>query len=77
MFLRSFSSHIEEVFTKKVLQDNPRSYRVTIFSNPKTKKYRTDSVAYKSAQFWGTPPARYKNLSSLDLFESEIKQLTL
>ena len=40
---------------------NLRSCRVTLFSNPKAKKYGTDKVAYKAAQLWSTPPARYKN----------------
>ena len=42
--------------------------------NPKTKKYGTDTIAYKATQLWSTLLARYKNLSQLDLFKSEIKK---
>ena len=61
------------VFTKKIFKYNLRSCRVTLSPNLKTKKYGTDTVAYKAAQLWSTLLARYKNLSLLDLFKSEIK----
>ena len=34
-------------------------------------------VAYKAAQLWSTLPLRYEDLSSLDLFKSEIKKTDL
>ena len=43
--------------------------------NAKTKKYGTDTVAYKASQLWSTLPTRCKNLPSLDLFKCEIKSL--
>ena len=46
---------------------------VTLLPNPKTKKYGTDTVAYKVSQLWSTLPTRYKNLPSLNLFKSEVK----
>ena len=46
---------------------------VCLLPYPKTKKYGTDTVAYKASQLWSTLPTRYKNLPSLDLFKSEIK----
>ena len=49
-----------QFFTKRVLP------------NPKTKKYSTDTTVYKAAQIWSMLPAKYKNLSSLDL-KSEMK----
>ena len=51
----------------------------TFLPNSKTKRYSTDTVPYKAAQTWSTRPTSYKNLnlSSLDLFKSEIKKLAL
>ena len=63
---------MKEVFTNRILKYNFRNCRETLLPNPKTKKYCTDTVAYKASQLWSTLP-RYKNLSSLDLFKSEIK----
>ena len=64
---------MKEVFTKRILKYNLRNCRENLLPNPKTKKYGTDTVAYKASQLWSTLPTRYKNLSSLDLFKSEIK----
>ena len=64
---------MKEVFKKKILKYNLRNCRVTLLPNPKTKKYGTDTVAYKASQLWSTLPTRYKTLPSLDLFECEIK----
>ena len=64
---------MKEVFTKRLLKYNLRNYRATLLRNPKTKKYGTYTIAYKAAQLWSKLPKRYKNLSSLDLFKSEIK----
>ena len=44
-----------------------------LFRNRKTKKYGTDTVAYEAAQIWSMSPTRYRNLLSLDLLKSEIK----
>ena len=66
---------MKEVFTKRFLKYNFRSCRVTLLSNPKTKKYGTDTVAYKAAQLSRTLPTKYKILPSLDLFTSEIKNM--
>ena len=41
--------------------------------NPKTKNYSTDTAVYKAAQIWSMLPAKYKNLSSLDL-KSEMEK---
>ena len=60
---------MKEVFTKRLL----RNCRVTLLTNPKTKKYVIDTIGYKTAQLWSTLPTRYKNLPSLHLFKSEIK----
>ena len=64
---------MKEVFTKRVLKYNLRNSRQTLLPNPKTKKYGTDTVAYKASQLWSTLLTRYKNLPSLDLFKSKIK----
>ena len=64
---------MKEVFTKRILKFNLQNCRENLLSNPKTKKYGTDTVAYKASQLWSTLPTRYKNLPSLDLFKSEIK----
>ena len=64
---------MKEFFTKIQLKYDLRSCRVTLLPNPKTKKYSTDTIAYKANQLWGTLPTRYKNLPSLDLFKSEMK----
>ena len=64
---------MKEVFTKRILKYNLRNGIPTLFPNPKTKKYGTDTVVYKASQLWSTLPMRYKNLPSLDLFKSEIK----
>ena len=40
---------MKEVFTKQILKYNLRSWRVTHSPNPKTKKYGTNTVAYKAA----------------------------
>ena len=64
---------MKEVFIKGILKYNLRNCRDTPLSNPKTNKYRTDTVAYKASQLWNTLPTRYKNLISLYLFKSEIK----
>ena len=41
---------MKDVFTKRLLKYNLRNCRVTLLPNPKTKKYRTDTIAYKTAQ---------------------------
>ena len=64
---------MKEFFTKRILKYNLQHCRKTLFPNPKTEKYGTDTVAYKASQLWSTPPARYKNLPTLDLFKCEIK----
>ena len=64
---------MKEVFTKRLLKYNLRNCRVTLLPNPKTKKYGTDTIAYKAAQLWSTLLTSYKNLPSLNLFKSEIK----
>ena len=64
---------MKKVFTKKILKYNHQNCTVTLLPNPKTKKYGTDKVAYKAAQLWSTLLTRYKNLTSLDLFKSEMK----
>ena len=64
---------MKEVFTKRLLKYNFQNCRVTLLPNPKTKKYGTDTIAFKAAQLWSTLPTRYKNLPLLDLFKSEIK----
>ena len=64
---------MKEVFTKRLLQYNPRNCRLTLLPNPKTKKYGTNTVAYEASQLWRLLLTRYKNLPSLDLFKSEIK----
>ena len=64
---------MKEVLTKRLLMYNLRNCRATLLPNPKTKKYGTDTIAYKAAQLWITLPKRYKNFPSLDLFKSEIK----
>ena len=53
---------MKEVFTKRVLKYNFQTCRVTLLSNSKTKKYRTDRVAYTAAQIWSMLPVRCKNL---------------
>ena len=64
---------MKEVFTKRILKYNLRNCRENLLLNPKSKKYGTDTVAYKASQLWSTLPASYKNLPLLDLFKSEIK----
>ena len=64
---------MKEVFKKRLLKRNFRNCRVTLFPNPKTKKYGIDTITYKAAQVWSTLPTKYKNLQSLDLFKPEIK----
>ena len=53
---------MKEVFTKRILKYNLRNCRENLLPNPKTKKYGTDTVAYKASQLWSTLPTRYKNL---------------
>ena len=53
---------MKEIFTKRVLKYNFQTFRVTLLSNPKTKKYGTDMVAYKATQSWSMQLARYGNL---------------
>ena len=55
------------------LKYNLRNCRATLLPNPNTKNYGTDTIPYKAVQLWSMLPTRYKNLSSLDLFKSEIK----
>ena len=64
---------MKEVFTKRIRKYNFRNSRQTLLPNPKTKKYGTDTVVYKSSQLCSALPTKYKNLSSLDLLKSEIK----
>ena len=72
-YLYSLLAPIMRGFTKRLLKYNLRNCRATLLSISKTKKYRTDTKAYKAAQLWSTLPTRYKNLPSLDSFKSEIK----
>ena len=62
---------MKEALTKRLLKYNLRNRRVTLLPNLKTKKYGTDTIAYKAAQLWSTLRARYKNLPSIDLFKSK------
>ena len=45
---------MKEVFTKRILKYNLRNCRENLLPNPKTKKYGTDTVAYKASQLWST-----------------------
>ena len=65
---------MKDIFTKRLLKYNLRNCRITLLPNPKTKNCCKDTIAFKAAQFWSTPPTRYRNLPSLDLFKSEIKK---
>ena len=56
---------MKEVFTKRIVKYNLRNCRVTLLAYSKTEKYGNDTVAYQAVS--------YKNLLSLDLFKSEIK----
>ena len=70
---------MKEVFAKGILKYNIRNCRVTYANckyrlpRPKSRKYGADTIAYKAAQLWNTLSPRYKNVSSLDLFKSQIK----
>lgn len=63
----------KNVFPKRVLKCNIRSCRVTLLRNPRAKRYSFATVPYKATQIWSMLPARYKSLSSLGLFNFEIK----
>ena len=41
---------MKEVFTKSLFKYNLRNCRATLLLNPKTKKYGTDTIAYKAVQ---------------------------
>ena len=43
---------MKEVFTKRFLKYNFRNCSATLLPNRKTKKYGTDTIAYKAAQLW-------------------------
>ena len=73
-YLYGHSALIMKVFTKRLLIYNLRNCRQTLLLNPKTKKYGTDTIVYKATQLWSTLTTSYKNLPSLDLFNSEIKK---
>ena len=64
---------VKEVSTKRILKYNFLNCRVILLPNPKTKKYGTDTVAYKDSQLWSALPTRYKTLPTWDSFKSEIK----
>ena len=70
---RLLATIIKEVFRKRTVKYNLQNSRVTLLPNPKIKKYDTGKLAYKANQLWSTLPKRYKNLSLLDLFKSEMK----
>ena len=58
-YLYGYSAPImKEVFTKRILKYSLRNCRQTLLPNPKTKKYGTDTVAYKASQLWSTLPKR-------------------
>ena len=66
-YLNGLSAPImKEAFTKRILKYNFRNCRQTLLPNPKTKKYGTNTVAYKASQLWSTLPMRYKNFLLLD-----------
>ena len=50
---------MKEVLTKRLLKYNLRNCRVNLLPNPKTKKYGTDTIAYKAAQLWSALSTRY------------------
>ena len=64
---------MKEDLAKRVLKYNLQRCRVSPSPNLKTEIYDTDTVVYKATQIWSMLPTRYKNLSSLALFKSEIK----
>ena len=43
---------MKEVFTKRFLKWNFGNCSATLLPNRKTKKYGTDSIAYKASQLW-------------------------
>ena len=70
---RLLATIMKEVFTKRIVKYNLRNSRVTLLLNPKIKKYDTDKLAYKANKLWSMLRKRYKNLSSLYLFKSRMK----
>ena len=65
--------HHKQIYAKKILNYNLLKSRVILLQNLKTEKNGAYMVAYKAAQLRSTLPARYKNLSTLVLFKSQIK----
>ena len=49
-YLYGLSAPVMKDFTKRILKYNLQNCRETLLPNPKTKKYGTDTVAYKASQ---------------------------
>ena len=74
--LRALLNYKTSKFNEMLSKSNNTAIYVKIVKNlpnPKTKKYKTDTIAYKAAQRWSMLPIRHENFSSVDLFKSKIK----
>ena len=60
-YIYGLSSPImKDVFTKRILKYNRRSFRLTLLPNPKIKIYGTDRISYKAAKLWSRLPVTQK-----------------
>ena len=63
-YLCNLSAHImKEVSTKGILKYNFLNCREILLPNPKTKKYGTDTLAYKDSQLWSTLPTTISHIN--------------
>ena len=57
-YINGLSSPImTDVFTKRILKYNRRSFRLTLLPNP---KIGADRISYKAAKLWSRLPVMYK-----------------
>ena len=60
IYLINTSPIMKDVFTKRILKYNRRSFRLTLLPNPKIKIYGTDRISYKAAKLWSRLPVTQK-----------------
>ena len=76
-FTNGFSPPImNEVFKLRQISYNLRNIREFHTESKKTIKYGTDSIVYKGAQIWEKLPREYKEITSLSLFKTSIRELS-
>ena len=75
-FLNGLSpSYLNKIFHKSISNSyDLRNHKELYFRNPKTVRYRTETVSYMAPKIWSKVLETIKMTSSLESFKSEIRR---